>query len=78
MWAMPFTVERLQGFKEYFAGLGADPVLAQEQALRVVDAIARRESYIMAFNDCFYVMGAAFMISLGFVAFMKKLPIASN
>lgn len=74
----PFTVERLQGFRDYFANLGSDPVLAQEQALRAIDAIARRESYIMAFNDCFYVMGAAFMISLGFVAFMKKIPIASN
>tara|TARA_R110000787_G_scaffold38998_11_gene97885 strand:+ start:4477 stop:6069 length:1593 start_codon:yes stop_codon:yes gene_type:complete len=69
----PLTTERLQGLTEYFANLGADPMLAQEQALRAIDAIARRESFIMAFNDCFYVMGAAFIISLGFVCFMKKL-----
>ncbi len=68
----PLTVERLQGFRNYFSSLGADPVLAQEQALRAIDAIARRESYVMAFNDCFYAMGAAFIISLGFVCFMKK------
>lgn len=68
----PFTTERLQSFSNYFAELGADPVMAQEQALRAVDAIARRESFIMAYNDCFYFMGAAFIISLGFIALMKK------
>lgn len=70
----PLTRERLQGFHDYFESLGADPVLAQEQALRAVAAIARRESYIMAFNDCFYLIGAAFIVSLGFVCLMKKLP----
>ncbi|MEZ0122447.1 MAG: DHA2 family efflux MFS transporter permease subunit [Candidatus Reddybacter sp.] len=68
----PFTMERLQGFANYFGGLGADPILAQEQALLAVDAIARRESFIMAYNDCFYFMGAAFIVSLGFIALMKK------
>lgn len=70
----PFTVERLEGFSSYFSSLGADPVLAQQQALQAVDAIARRESFVMAYNDCFYLMGAAFIISLGFIAFMKKVP----
>ncbi len=70
----PLTMERLQGLKNYFSALGADPILAQEQALRAVDAIARRESFIMAYNDCFYLMGAAFMVSVGFIAMMKKLP----
>ena len=68
----PFTMERLQGFATHFGKLGADPILAQEQALRAVDAIARRESFIMAYNDCFYFMGAAFIVSLGFIALMKK------
>ena len=74
----PFTIERLQGYQDYFAQLGADPILAQEQALRAVDAIARRESYVMAYNDCFYFMGAAFIVSLGFIWFMKKLPAPSH
>lgn len=70
----PFTMERLQDFTNYFGSLGADTILAQEQALRAVDAIARRESFIMAYNDCFYFMGAAFIVSLGFIAMMKKTP----
>lgn len=57
----PATVERLSGLKNYFTNLGADSTLAQEQALRAIDAIARRESMIMAYNDAFYFVGAAFL-----------------
>ncbi len=57
----PATVERLSGLKNYFANLGADSSLAQEQALRAIDAIARRESMVMAYNDAFYFVGAAFL-----------------
>jgi DHA2 family multidrug resistance protein len=57
----PTTVERLSGLKNYFTNLGADSSLAQEQALRAIDAIARRESMIMAYNDAFYFVGAAFL-----------------
>ncbi len=70
----PFTLERLQGFSEYYSQLGSGPILAQQQALQSIDAIARRESFVMAYNDCFYLMGVAFIISLGFIALMKKLP----
>ena len=57
----PVTVERLDGLKSYFANLGADATLAQEQALRAIDAIARRESMVMAYNDAFYFVGAAYV-----------------
>ncbi len=59
----PATVERLDGLKNYFSGLGADSFLAQEQAIRAIDAIARRESMIMAYNDAFYFVGAAFLFA---------------
>lgn len=59
------TIERLDGLQGYFISLGADPVLAGERALRVIDAIARRESMVLAYNDCFYFMGAAFVV--GFI-----------
>jgi DHA2 family multidrug resistance protein len=68
----PNTVERLDGLQQYFAGLGADPGLAQEQALRAMAAAARQQSSIMAFNDAFYVIGVAFIISLLFIYLMKK------
>jgi MFS transporter, DHA2 family, multidrug resistance protein len=68
----PLTIDRLQGLQSYFTNLGADSYLAQEQALRAVDAIARRESYVMAYNDSFYFIGAAFWIGAVLTYLMKK------
>lgn len=68
----PDTVERMESLEQRFASLGADAGLAHEQALRALDAVARQQSSIMAFNDAFYVIGAAFMISLIFIYLMKK------
>lgn len=65
------TVERLEGLKNYFYGLGADATLAQEQAIITIDTIARRESVIMAYNDSFYFIGAAFIFG-AFVTYTLK------
>ncbi|MEZ0152506.1 MAG: hypothetical protein AB9Q18_09455 [Candidatus Reddybacter sp.] len=59
----PATVERLRGLKNNFSNHGANSTLAQEQALHTIDAIARRESMIMAYNDAFYFVGAAFLFA---------------
>ena len=67
----PLTIERLRGLGDYFGGLGADPMLAQQQALLAVDAIARRESFILAFNDCFYAICVFLWISLFFISNMR-------
>lgn len=56
------TLERLDGLTGYFISQGADPALAGERALRMIDAVARRESFVLAYNDCFYVMGMAFVV----------------
>ena len=59
------TIERLQGLESHFMAMGADSVLAQERALRVIDAVARRESYVMAYNDAFFLVGVALLIGVG-------------
>ncbi|MFP5414728.1 MAG: DHA2 family efflux MFS transporter permease subunit [Gammaproteobacteria bacterium] len=66
------TVERLEALQGYFIALGADPVLAGERALRVIDATARRESLVLAYNDCFYFMGAAFVIGMVLTYMLKS------
>ena len=68
----PATVERLDAMQGYFISLGADPALAGERALRVIDAIARRESFVLAYNDCFYFMGAAFVVGVGLTYLLKS------
>ncbi len=73
----PLTQERLQALTSYFASLGADPELAQLRALTAIDHIARRDSYVMAFNDAFFVIGSAFVLSLLVILFLKKAPTAA-
>ena len=70
----PFTVERLQSLQSYFSTLGADALQAREQALRAVDAVARREAYVMAYNDTFYFVGAAFLLGAVLTYMIKKQP----
>jgi DHA2 family multidrug resistance protein len=68
----PATVERLDAMQGYFISLGADPTLAGERALRVIDGIARRESFVLAYNDCFYFMGAAFVVGVALTYLLKS------
>jgi DHA2 family multidrug resistance protein len=72
----PATLDRLEAMTAYFLELGADPELAQMRALLAIDAIARRDSYVMAFNDAFFVIGSAFVLSLMVIPFLKKVPSA--
>ncbi|HEX4881780.1 MAG TPA: hypothetical protein VFV18_05500, partial [Porticoccaceae bacterium] len=58
------TLERIEGLTGYFVSQGADQALAGERALRAIDAVARRESFVLAYNDCFYVMGMAFVVGV--------------
>lgn len=74
----PATVDRLEAMTAYFLQLGADPELAQMRALLAIDAIARRDSYVMAFNDAFLVIGSAFVVSLMVIPFLKKVPPAGG
>lgn len=72
----PQTQERLSSMTAHFTSLGADPELAQLQALTAIAQIARRDSYVMAFNDAFFVIGAAFVLSLLIIPLLKKVPAA--
>ena len=56
----PQTQERVAALVRQFSLLGASPDLAQMQAVAAIDGVARRESFIMAFSDCFFLMGVAF------------------
>ncbi len=74
------TSERLEALQAHFMSLGADPALAAEQALRAIDAIARRESFVLAYNDCFYVMGVAFVVGVALTYLLRsyRTPIAAK
>lgn len=45
---------------------------AAAMALAQLQALVRREAYVMAYSDCFYIMGVALILALLAVAFMRK------
>jgi DHA2 family multidrug resistance protein len=51
------TALRLDQLTQNFIGKGFDPVTASGQALKAVDGIVRRESFVMAYNDGFLIVG---------------------
>ncbi|WP_228056414.1 hypothetical protein [Microcoleus sp. LEGE 07076] len=49
--------------------------MAKEQAIKAIDSIVRREAYVMAFNDCFYFVGIALLLSrIAILGFKKVKP----
>jgi DHA2 family multidrug resistance protein len=42
------------------------------RAYAAIDGIARRESFIMAFSDCFFLMGATFVVGVVLVCLLQR------
>ncbi|HEY9609071.1 MAG TPA: hypothetical protein V6C93_06880, partial [Allocoleopsis sp.] len=55
-----------------FIGKGVDPATAHNQAIATIDGIVRREAFVMAFNDSFYFIGIALLVSGVILLFCKK------
>lgn len=51
------TQSRLDAMTQAFIANGIDPATAANKALAAIDAIVRRESYVMAYNDGFWIVG---------------------
>ena len=50
----------------------ADPAMAKAQALMSLAAQVRREAYVSAYSDAFFIVGAGLIISLSAIAFLKR------
>ncbi|MBD3885270.1 multidrug efflux MFS transporter [Phormidium tenue FACHB-886] len=68
----PATQQRLNDLTQVFVSRGIDLTTAKDQALATLDNIVRREAFVMAFNDCFYFIGLALLLSGIAVLFFKK------
>lgn len=66
------TQERINQLTQFFISRGSDLVTAQDQALKSIDNTVRREAFVMAFNDCFYFIGIALLVSGIAILFFKK------
>lgn len=68
----PATRDRINQLTQLFLNSSGDPVMAQNQAYALIDRTVRRESFVMAYNDCFYFMGCALLVSAVLVLFFQK------
>ncbi len=68
----PETQQRINQLTQAFISKGADPTTAHNQAIATIDNIVRREAFVMAFNDGFYFVGIALLVSGLILLFCKK------
>lgn len=68
--AQPETLLRIGQLTRTLLARGDDPwPLADERVTRLIDAGVRRDAYVMAFNDCFLIMGLLLFACIGIVWF---------
>ncbi|HYG36645.1 MAG TPA: DHA2 family efflux MFS transporter permease subunit [Clostridia bacterium] len=65
------TSERLSAMAQLFVARGAEAVGATQQALGAMAGTVRREAYVMAYSDCFYLLGSVLLSTLLFVWFCR-------
>jgi DHA2 family multidrug resistance protein len=68
--------ERLQQSASYFISRGSDPSSAQVRAIGAIGGTVRRQAFLLAYSDCFLVLGAVLLASAIALFFMKKAKIS--
>jgi DHA2 family multidrug resistance protein len=58
------TQARLDQLTQAFIASGIDAATAANQAIKVIDRIVRREAYVMAYNDGFFIVGAILLAAI--------------
>ncbi len=66
------TQSRLAAMTRAMQAHVVDPLAAQAQALSLIAGEARREAYVMAYSDAFWIIGVGLIISLAAIALLKK------
>lgn len=60
----PLAQQRLDALTQKFTAGGSDPYTAGRQAIAALDAVVRREANLLAFNDCFRVLGLVLLVAI--------------
>lgn len=66
------TQQRIEQLTQSFINRLSNPILAYDQAIAALDNLVRREAFVMAFNDGFYFVGIALLVSGMTLLFCKK------
>jgi DHA2 family multidrug resistance protein len=72
------TQERLSTLTSSFIAKGFDSATASDMALKAVDGIVRRESYVMAYNDGFFLVAMVLFACIGVLWFSDKVKAPSG
>jgi len=63
----PGTQARLDALTQNFAAKGVDLAAAQDMAVKALDNIVRRDSFVMAYNDAFLILGVSLCACIAIV-----------
>ena len=72
------TQERLSVLTQSFIGQGFDSTTASNMALKAIDGIVRRESFVMAYNDGFFLVAMVLFACIGVLWFSDKVKAPSG
>jgi DHA2 family multidrug resistance protein len=72
------TRARLDQLTQVFIGQGMDAATAANQAIAAIDRIVRREAYVMAYNDSFWIVGAILISAIAVLWFADKVKSPSG
>jgi DHA2 family multidrug resistance protein len=72
------TQERLSALTSSFINGGYDSATAADMALKAVDGIVRREAYVMAYNDGFFLVAVVLFACIGVLWFSDKVKAPSG
>jgi DHA2 family multidrug resistance protein len=72
------TQLRLDQLTQSFVAKGIDANTASDMALKAVDSIVRREAYVMAYNDGFFLVGAVLIGCIFVLWFSDKVKAPSS
>jgi len=65
------TAERVNSLTQQFVSRGAEAVTAGRQAVGALAGTVRREAFVMAYGDCFFILGALLLAMVVFVWFCR-------
>jgi len=72
------TQDRLAALTQLFTSKGYDPAMAADQALKAIDNVVRREAFVMAYNDGFFIVAAILLACIAVLWLSDKVKSPSG
>jgi DHA2 family multidrug resistance protein len=66
------TQSRLDTLTDAYVLHGIEPTRAHQLALQSLDELVRREAYVMAYDDCFWIIGVILISAIGLLLFLAR------